>query len=63
MGLNNGATGYTAEKLQAVMEDFDCWYGARSAVSLDDPSVARAHLLRDIEHLKKALARWSEGQD
>jgi hypothetical protein len=63
MGLNNGATGYKAEKLQAVQDDFAAWFQMQSAASADDPGAARIHMLHNIEHLKKVLARWSESQD
>jgi hypothetical protein len=48
LGLGNGATGYKAEKLQAVWDGFE---------------VASGRLIRDIDHLRKALARGAEGQD
>jgi hypothetical protein len=63
MGLNSGATGYKADKLQAVRDDFAAWFGNQGSTGPDDPSASRLRLLRNIEHLKKALARWSEGQD
>jgi hypothetical protein len=63
MGLNNGATGYKAEKLNAVMDDFVAWFGAQCVTDPTDVSTTRIHLLHDIEHLKKVLARWSESQD
>ena len=48
LGLGNGAIGYKAEKLQAVRDGFEG---------------ASGHLIRDIDHLRKALARGAEGQD
>jgi 3-methyladenine DNA glycosylase/8-oxoguanine DNA glycosylase len=50
MGLGTGATGYKAEKLKVVSDGFE---------SGRDRSV----LMRDIDHLRKALARGAEGQD
>ena len=64
MGWGNSATGYRAEKLSAVGEDYAAWFGAGvPSVISTDPGAFRTRLLRDIEHLKKALARGSEGQD
>jgi len=54
MGLNSGSPGYKAEKLAAVSGGFDAW---RSSGQRPDT------LLPDIEKLRKALARGSEGQD
>jgi hypothetical protein len=64
MGWGSSATGYRAEKLSAVSEDFATWFGmgVPSVISAD-PGTFRTRLLRDIEHLKKALARGSEGQE
>ena len=50
MGFGNGATGYKAEKLKVVWEGFNS----------TPPS---SHLIRDIDYLRKALARGAEGQD
>jgi hypothetical protein len=50
MGFGNGATGYKAEKLKVVWDGF-----SSKPVS--------SHLLRDIDYLRKALARGAEGQD
>jgi hypothetical protein len=50
MGFGNGATGYKAEKLKVVSDGFES--------GLD-----RSVLIRDIDHLRKALARGAEGQD
>ena len=63
MGLENGASGYKAEKLAVVRDGIERWFGDRLADSGDDPKIFRAQLLRDLEHLRKALARGSEGQD
>ena len=64
MGLGNGSTGYRAEKLTAVSDDFATWFGAGVPAAISaDASTFRTRLLRDIEHLKKALARGSESQD
>jgi hypothetical protein len=64
MSKAGGASGYKAEKLAAVRAGFDTWFSAEpSAGRRDDPEVRRQHLLRDIEHLKKALARGAAGQD
>lgn len=55
MGYENGATGYKAEKLKVVWEGFD---------SLCSDAVLRnGQLLRDIDYLRKAMARGAEGQD
>ena len=50
MGFGNGAAGYKAEKLKVVWDGF-----SSTPVS--------SHLLRDIDYLRKALARGAEGQD
>jgi hypothetical protein len=64
MGLESGALGYKAEKLAVVRDDFEGWFGeGQWADSEDDSQLARGHLLADIEHLRKALARGSGGQD
>ena len=64
MGLGNGSTGYRTEKLAAVSEDFATWFGVGVPAAISAvPGTFRTRLLRDIEHLKKALARGSEGQD
>jgi hypothetical protein len=64
MGMDNGATGYRAEKLSVVRDGFAQWFGGRNwAEGGDDTLAFRAHLQRDIEHLRKALARGSAGQD
>ncbi len=54
MGLSSGSPGYKAEKLAAVSEGFGAW-----SSSGNRPEA----LLHDIEKLRKALARGSEGQD
>ena len=54
MGLNNGSPGYKAEKLAAVSEGFGHWSSSGNRPE---------ELLHDIEKLRKALARGSEGQD
>jgi hypothetical protein len=64
LGQQSRAAGYTAEKLAAVRDDIETWFSPRNWLAYgDDPQVFKARLLRDIEHLKKALARKSEGQD
>jgi hypothetical protein len=64
MGLANGASGYKAEKLAVVRDGFEAWFSDRKwADSVDDAKAFRGHLLGDIEHLRKALARGSGGQD
>ena len=64
MGLGKAAKGYKAEKLTSVRNAFQSWFGARSVQGGDsDPQAFRQRLLLDIEHLRKALARGSEGQD
>jgi hypothetical protein len=64
MGLGNGASGYKAEKLIVVRDSFETWFGeGQWAGSGDDPQIARGNLISDIEHLRKALARGSGGQD
>jgi hypothetical protein len=64
MGWGKGTTGYKAEKLAAVGEDFVTWFGTPDpAAASHDPNAFRTRMLQDIEHLKKALARGSEGQD
>ena len=55
MGFENGATGYKAEKLKVVWDGFEDLPG--------DSGVARTQLLRDIDYLRKAMARGAEGQD
>jgi hypothetical protein len=50
MGFGNGATGYKAEKLKVVWDGFNS-------------TPPGNHLLRDIDYLRKALARGAEGQD
>ena len=54
MGLNSGSPGYKAEKLAAVSGGFDSWQRSGQRPEA---------LLPDIEKLRKALARGSEGQD
>jgi hypothetical protein len=64
MGLGNRASGYKAEKLAVVRDGFEAWFSARSwADGGDEAKAFKSHLLRDLEHLRKALARGSEGQD
>jgi hypothetical protein len=64
MGHRNGAAGYRAEKLQVVHDGFERWFGAGAGMNPGaDPTSFREQLRRDIEHLRKALARGSEGQD
>jgi hypothetical protein len=64
MGLGNGASGYKAEKLVIVRDGFDTWFSEGKWVdSGDDAKIFRSQLCRDIEHLRKALARGSGGQD
>lgn len=64
MGLGDGAFGYKAEKLAIVRDDFKAWFSeSKWADSGDDAKAFRGHLLLDIEHLRKALARGSGGQD
>src|SRR5258706_13899936 len=64
MGLGKGATGYKAEKLAVVRDGFAVWLGARQWTdSSDESKTFRSRLLRDLEHLRKALARGSGGQD
>jgi hypothetical protein len=64
MGLGNGASGYKAEKLAVVRDGFEVWFSVRKWVdTADDPRKFRGQLLRDLEHLRKALARGSAGQD
>jgi hypothetical protein len=64
MGLGNGASGYKAEKLAVVRDGFEAWFSDRTwADSGVESKIFRSHLLRDIEHLRKALARGSGGQD
>jgi hypothetical protein len=53
MGFENGASGYKAEKLKVVSDGFDQLFSG-------EPT---GHLARDIDHLRKALARGAEGQD
>jgi hypothetical protein len=58
------ATSYQAEKLAAVMGSFNTWLSVGPLEgSGSDPESLRMHLLHDIEKLRKALARWAEGQD
>jgi len=64
MGLGNGASGYKAEKLAVVRDGFETWFNEGKWADIgDDPKIFRGHLLSDIEHLRKALARGSGGQD
>jgi hypothetical protein len=64
MGLGNGAGGYKAEKLAVVRDGFAKWLSARQwADDGGDSKAFGSQLLRDLEHLRKALARGSEGQD
>ena len=63
MGLESGASGYKAEKLQAVSDAFDAWLGVQAQAAGDDAGISRGRLIRDIDHLRKALARGAEGQD
>jgi hypothetical protein len=64
MGLGNGASGYKAEKLTVVRDGFAAWFSDRKwADSGNDSKAFRSRLLGDIEHLRKALARGSGGQD
>ncbi len=64
MGLGNGASGYKAEKLAIVRDDFEAWFGeGKWADAGDDSEAFRGRLILDIEHLRKALARGSGGQD
>ena len=64
MGLGRGAKGYKAEKLASVRDAFHAWFSARGLQGGgDDSQLFRQRLLLDIEHLRKALARGSEGQD
>jgi hypothetical protein len=64
MGLGDGASGYKAEKLAVVRDGFEAWFGeGKSADSGDDSKAFRGRLLSNIEHLRKALARGSGGQD
>ena len=57
-------TGYQTEKLAAVMGSFESWLsGGPLEGSGSDPESLRMHLQHDIEKLRKALARWAEGQD
>jgi hypothetical protein len=54
MGVSRDSSGYKAEKLSAVSQGFDAWLGSGQLPG---------QLLADIEKLRKALARGSEGQD
>ena len=64
MGMANGASGYKAEKLAIVRDGLEAWFSDRKwAGSGNDATAFREHLLLDIEHLRKALARGSGGQD
>jgi hypothetical protein len=64
MGLGNGTSGYKAEKLGLVRDDLKAWLSeGQWTDSEDDLQMARGRLLADIEHLRKALARGSGGQD
>jgi hypothetical protein len=56
MGYGRGASGYKAEKLKVVSDGFDSLFA-------DPPAIARSQLVRDIDYLRKALARGAEGQD
>jgi hypothetical protein len=56
MGLDTGASGYKAEKLKVVREGFD-------SLLRDQPTITNGQLVRDIDYLRKALARGAEGQD
>jgi DNA-binding MurR/RpiR family transcriptional regulator len=59
-----GATGYKAEKLAVVREGMTKWLSARHWAADDQDAAAfRQSLLRNIEHLKKALVRQSTVQD
>jgi len=58
------ASGYKAERLAVVRDGFEVWFSeGQWAESGDDSQIARGQLLSDIEHLRKALARGSGGQD
>jgi len=47
-----------------VRDGFEAWFSDRTwADSGVESKIFRSHLLRDIEHLRKALARGSGGQD
>jgi DNA-binding MurR/RpiR family transcriptional regulator len=62
--LECGATGYKAEKLAVVRDGMATWLSARQWAADDQDAVAfRQLLLRNIEHLKKALVRQSTVQD
>jgi len=64
MGLGGVATGYKAEKLAVVRDDFRAWLSeGKWAGSENETKIFRDQLLSDIEHLRKALARGSGGQD
>jgi hypothetical protein len=63
MGLASGASGYKAEKLKAVSDAFDSWLGGQPQTASGDCGISRGRLIRDIDHLRKALARGAEGQD
>jgi hypothetical protein len=64
MGLGHDATGYKVEKLVAVKGGFETWLSLRKWEAFgNDPNSFRNHLLSDIEKLRKALARRTEGQD
>lgn len=67
LGLGSSASGYKAEKLKAVSDRFDAWLGSpqtngRAAADIST-GVARTRLVREIDVLRKALARGAEGQD
>ena len=64
MGVGNEAAGYKAEKLAVVRDRFETWFSEGKWVDSGEDAMAfRGHLLLDIEHLRKALARGSGGQD
>jgi hypothetical protein len=64
MGLGQESSGYKSQKLSAVRDRFETWLGSRNwSQDGEDSRVFKGLLLRDIEHLRKALARGSEGQD
>jgi hypothetical protein len=56
-------TTYTAEKVAAVADGFRTWLsagGGQKALAVEE---FRSNLQRDIDKLRHALARRSEGQD
>lgn len=64
LGRGNGATGYTAEKLEELAADLATWFGPGPWPSQNVDSAAFSNrLLRDIDRLRKALARGSQSQD